>query len=162
MALHDKILKTLRGRINEHNEDWARLLRNLTNPTSGGMRPPVEERAERIVKLGQEIRVLEDAYTTVKAEVRRWKVSGHTKFVVMVGPNEPEVLAADELPEVLSTFTLDEVSLWVRSETGGLDLVTVEPTGSWRDDSFAYFTGDLRVVGDSGRTIGSTSWSRKF
>lgn len=79
-------------------------------------------------------------------------------FVVIAGPNEPEVLTSVELAEVFGEFEPSEIGVWQRTEHGDLEELGMATAHGAVDDAFEYYLTELATTT---ATVATVSWSRK-
>lgn len=143
--------QTLDRMISEDSEELERIRRAASKNFN-------TDRAVRAIHLLSRIDALTDAVGRLVRRDRAIRKDG-TAFVVIAGPNPPEVLTATELGEVYAEFEPDEVGVWRRTDAGGLEGLTPISAQGPVDDAFEYWTVEL--FDPAGVSVTTISTSRK-
>jgi len=116
-----------------------------------------QDRAVRVIVLLARIDALTDVVGRLVRRDKGIRKDG-TAFVVIAGPNPPEVLTATELAEVFQEFETTEVGVWQRTGAGDLEELGMSTSKGPVDDAFEYWATELTADGSHVATV---SWSRK-
>lgn len=117
-----------------------------------------QDRAVRVIVLLARIEALTDVVGRLVRRDKAIRKDG-TAFVVIAGPNPPEVLTTVELAEVLQEFEHSEVGVWRRTEDGRLEELELRAVPGPVDDDFQYWM--TRVQTPKDELVAEVSWSRK-